>query len=63
MGSGCLRTPAAGRLAGGAGGVGFCLAVMGPFGADPLMDMDVDIAWGIGRAVGSGGGSEGASVR
>lgn len=69
VGTGCLPFSPAGRLLGGAGGVGFCLvAVVIPLEGKPFKKDDVDcveVGRGIGRAAigGGGGGAVDAFVR
>lgn len=61
VGTGCLPFSPAGRLLGGAGGVGFCLvAVVIPPEGKPFKEDGVDcveVGRGVGRAaIGGGGG-------
>lgn len=67
--TGCLPFSPAGRLLGGAGGVGFCLVVVViPLEGKPFKEDDVDcveVGLGTGRAAigGGGGGAVDAFVR
>ena len=69
VGIGCLPFCPAGRLLGGAGGVGFCLVVVViPLEGKPFKEDDVDcveVGRGIGRVAieGGGGGAVDAFVR
>lgn len=69
VGTGCLPFSPAGRLLGGAGGVGFCIVVFAiPLEGNPFKEDDVDcveLGRGTGRAAvwGGSGGAVDAFVR